>query len=156
MQLLARALHEVLRGRLLGHPIHAMLVHFPSALFPTTLLFDIVSYIFEDALFALIAYYILGLGVISGVIAACFGAIDYVHLPPQHTAWKKASTHAVLNVIWLIVFATLFGINSMDYPHLPITSLTQLIIVTLSVGGLIFSNYLGGELVYRHHIGSVE
>ena len=98
----------------------------------------------------------MGLGVISGIFAACFGAIDYARLPPKHKAWKKASIHAFLNVLWLIIFGTIFGINMMDYPHIQIVSIPQLIIITISVIGLLISNFLGGELVYHHHVGLIS
>lgn len=151
-----KMLHDFFQGRFLGHPIHAMLVHFPSAFFPTTLLFDIASRLLNNSLYSLIAFYILGLGVVSGIIAACFGAIDYAQLPPEHKAWKKASIHAFLNVIWLIIFGTIFGINMMDYPHIQIVSIPQLLTITLSVVGLLISNYLGGELVFHHHVGLIS
>lgn len=150
-----KILHDFFQGRFLGHPIHAMLVHFPSAFFPATLLFDIAARLLNNSLYSLFAFYILGLGVISGIVAACFGAIDYVRLPPEHKAWKKASIHAVLNVIWLIIFGTIFGINMMNYPHIQVASISQLITLTFSVMGLLISNYLGGDLVFHHHVGLI-
>jgi uncharacterized membrane protein len=151
-----KILPDLFRGRFLGHPIHAMLVHFPSAFFPTALLFDIASFFLNNSLYSMIAFYMLGLGVISGVVAACFGAIDYVRLPPEHKAWKKASIHAFLNVIWLIGFGTLFGINMMKYPQIEIVSITQLICIAFLVVGLLISNFLGGELVFHHGVGSIS
>lgn len=147
---------ELIRGRFLGHPIHVMLVHFPSALFPTALLFDALAHYTQNGLYAFIAFYILGLGVASGVAAACFGAIDYAAIPPQHNAWKTASVHTLLNVLWITIFGTLFGIRMVEYPDIKITTLTQLLMNALTVSGLIFSNYLGGELVFRHHLGSIR
>lgn len=145
---------ELMKGRLLGHPIHAMLVHFPSALFPIALLFDFLAFFLHNTLYALIAFYLLGLGVIMGVVAACFGALDYFSLAPQHKAWKIASLHALLNVVWLIIFATLFGVTAVDYPHIKVPTLIPIIINALTVLGLIISNYLGGELVFHYHVGS--
>lgn len=149
-------LAALIKGRFLGHPIHSMLVHFPSALFPTAWFFDIVSIITKHSLYSLIAFYMLGLGVIAGILAASFGAMDYMLLSPKHPGWKKASIHACLNIIWLIIFGTIFGVNMMDYPNIKIISLSQMIILSFSVLGLIFSNFLGGELVFRHRVGIIE
>lgn len=149
-------IREFFRGRLLGHPIHAMLVHFPSALFPTAALFQILAWALQQSLFALIAFYLLGLGVVFGILAACFGAIDYANLPSTHRAWKLASIHAVLNVLWIMIFGTMFGIQMVNYPSIKIPDLGQTILSVLTVVGLVVSNYFGGELVYRHRVGAVD
>lgn len=145
-----------MQGRLFGHPIHAMLVHFPSAFFPAALLFSILSYYFHDPLFAKVEFYMLGLGVFFGVLAVCFGAIDYIKIPSSHAGWQKATWHASLNVLWLIVLGTILGVEAKSYPDLPIPSITHCIVLLVTVLGLIFSNYLGGELVFHHKIGLKE
>lgn len=153
---MSKFLTDIVRGRFLGHPIHSMLVHFPSALFPSAWFFDLVSIISQNNLYSLIAFYILGLGVLSGILAAIFGAMDYVSLPPKDIAWKKASLHALLNVLWLCIFGTLFGISMIHYPDIKIVSLAQFIVLTITVFGLLISNFLGGELVFRHHVGLIK
>jgi len=104
-----KILRDFVHGRFLGHPIHAMLVHFPAALIPTSLIFEIVGWFTKNNLFSAFAFYTLAIGVLVGVVAAIFGSIDYARLPPEHIAWKKASLHGLLNVIWLMVFGVFFG-----------------------------------------------
>lgn len=146
--------HEFIRGRILRHPIHSMLVHFPAALIPTSVVFDIIAWFLKDKLFSSVAFYTLGIGLLGGVVAAIFGSIDYARLSPDHIAWKKASLHAFLNVTWLIVFGTIFGLKMTAYPSIEIATPLELSISFICVLGLIFSNYLGGELVYHHKVGT--
>lgn len=95
----------------------------------------------------------LGLGIFFGFLAVCFGAIDYIKIPSSHAGWKKATWHALLNVTWLILLGTLFGIEATSYPDVPIPTLLHCIVLAIIGIGVIFSNYLGGELVFRHKIG---
>jgi hypothetical protein len=54
------------------------------------------------------------------------------------------------------VFAVLFGLRIVDYPDIKIISGNSLIITAIAVAGILFSNYLGGELVLHYGIGLKE
>lgn len=144
---------QLLRARIAGHPLHSMLVHFPSALFPMSLIFDIISVVMQNQCLACAAFYCIGGGLLLGLAAACAGAIDYSHLPSTNPAWNKASLHALLNVLWIILFAIIFGLKSKSYPNIALASPIEIIISAIGVIGLIYSNYLGGDLVFRHQLG---
>jgi uncharacterized membrane protein len=149
-------LQGLLRGRMFGHPIHAMLVHFPSALFPTGLALDLLALILKQNLFAVGGFFCLAGGVFGGSAAVLFGALDYFRLPSTHPAWKKASLHALFNVVWLMLFGVLFILRIKQYPNFQPVGTGQLIFSAVGVAGLLFSNFLGGELVFRHRIGIME
>jgi len=140
------------KARLFGHPIHAMVVHFPIACFPLSFLFDLLGIIWGSAEFTKPAFFILIAGVSSGLIAALAGAIDYFRINPENAAWPKATWHAILNFVWLITFATLAGIQFQKWPNLNPVTPFKLICSGLAVCGLFISNYLGAELIYRHGI----
>lgn len=144
---------QLLRARIVGHPIHSMLVHFPSALFPMSLLFDILSVVMNNQCLACAAFYCMGGGLLLGLAAGCAGAIDYSHLPSTSPAWSKASLHALLNIVWIIFFSIVFGLKLKHYPTIIIANPIEIIISTVSVIGLIYSNYLGGDLVFRYKLG---
>lgn len=150
---MAAFLRGLLRGRVFGHPIHAMLVHFPSALFPTGLTLDLLALILKQNLFPAGGFFCLAGGVIGGSAAALFGAIDYFRLPSTHPAWGKASLHALCNVVWLMLFGVLFILRIKQYPDFQPAGTGQMIFSTVGVAGLLFSNFLGGELVFRHKVG---
>lgn len=145
---------ELGRGRILGHPIHSMLVHFPSALFPISWLFDFIAWYLNDTYLANMAFYLLGLAVLSAMAALIFGAIDYFAMATQTKAWKIASIHALLNILWIIIFGTIWGVEAMQFHDIRISGITLLMIKGITVLGMIISNYLGAELVYRYHVGS--
>ena len=71
-----------LRGRLFGHPVHPMLVHFPTALFTAGFLFSLAGYLFSDAGLVTAAFYSIGFGLVAGLAAAQRPAVichDSIH-----------------------------------------------------------------------------
>lgn len=146
-------IQDIKEAKLFGHPIHSILVHFPSALFPVSVLFDWLAVLLNNVPLANAAFFTLGAGLIGGLCAAVFGAMDYYRLPSNHKGWKKAGLHAVLNILWLILFTILFGLRINQYPHIEFATTAELIISLIAIIGLIFSNFLGGDLIFRYKIG---
>jgi len=153
---MSRFFRQLLRARMFDHPIHAMLVHFPSALFPVSLALDVLTRLGGGSSFAVAAFYAMAGGLLGGVAAAVFGAMDYFRLPTTHVAWKKASLHAFLNFVWLMWFGALFGLRLKQYPQIELATTLEIILCGVAVAGLLFSNFLGGELVFRHKLGVIE
>ena len=58
------------RVKLLGHPVHPMLVAFPLGLLATSVLFDIVFLVTHNADMAVTAYWMQAAGLIGGAVAA--------------------------------------------------------------------------------------
>ncbi|MFZ2314444.1 MAG: DUF2231 domain-containing protein [Gammaproteobacteria bacterium] len=148
--------NDLKKARIAGHPIHAMLVHFPSALFPISLVFDILSIIMQSTCLACAAFYCIAAGILAGMAAAFVGAMHYSRLPATHPAWNKASLHALLNITWLILFGIVFGLRVKQYPNLGLATPLEMTISTIAVIGLIYSNYLGGVLVFGYKLGFDE
>ncbi len=140
----------------MGHPIHVMLVHFPAGLLPFGFVMDFCARIFDEPSFAAAAVYSYAGGVLLGSVAAVFGSMDYFRLSSDHSGWRTASLHALLNVVWIFSFAFIAGMRIGDYPHFRIATEIQLLVSGISVLGMIVSNYLGGDLVVRHGIGSLH
>lgn len=147
---------QLKKGRLGGHPIHSMLIHFPSALFPMVFVFDLLALLFRDQGLVYAAFYSLAFGILTSFAAAFFGVIDYARIPSKHVAWGKASLHGLLNIIWIMLFSILFGLRARSYPNIEFASVTGMVFCFVGVVGLIFSNYLGGELIFKHKLGFDE
>ncbi len=134
-----------------SHPIHPILIAFPVAFLTGALIFDVLSLIGGNQMFSQTAEYLLPAGLISTVVAAVPGLIDYLYtVPPESSAKKRATRHALLNVAHLVLFtaAYLFRKNS-DDP-------SRLIIITLETAGtglMMAAGWLGGTLVHRNQIG---
>lgn len=150
---MAKFFEQLTKGRLFGHPIHSILIHFPSALFPMSLVFDISGLWFQSACFACAAFYSLAAGVVLGFLASMMGLIDYLKLPSSHSAWNKASLHGLLSITWLTVFSIELGLRLKQFPLVRPATTLELGLSIAAVVGVIFSNFLGGDLIFKHKIG---
>jgi nitrite reductase/ring-hydroxylating ferredoxin subunit len=91
-------------------------------------------------------------GLVGALAAAVPGAIDYLAvIPPESSAKKRGATHGLIN----LSVAALYGVNWMLRTRSPErwgrwlgTPLSL-----LGFGGLMYSGWLGGTLVYRNQIG---
>ena len=141
-------LKDFLQGKPLGHPSHPLFVHFPSALFPTGLLLDILAWFFQEPALVKAAFYDIAVGSAGGLLAALTGFVDYFGMIPG------SRKHAVTTWHWLIQVSVL-GIFLLSlvlrWPLLgvPQTPLPIVLLSAIGVLGLLVGSYLGGELVYR-------
>jgi uncharacterized membrane protein len=125
-----------------------MLVHFPSALYPFSFVMDGLSLWLDDFAFGFAAFYSLAGALGMSVITMIYGAIDFLQIDSKHPAWKTAGLHALLNVSWFIVFSML-----LFYRLKHDVGVVYVLVTGLTVAGMLFSNYLGGELIVKHKIG---
>ena len=138
------------RAKLLGHPIHQMLIVFPLGLFGTSVAFDIVHLATDNARFADVAFWMITGGLIGGVLAAVFGLIDFLAIPGGTRAKRVGALHGVGNLVVTGLFAASWLIRY-DQPLLP-----ELSAIALSMAGLglaLVTGWLGGELVDRLAVG---
>src|SRR6185436_5725733 len=80
--------HMESRAKLFGHPIHQMLIVFPLGLLATAVGFDLVSMATGNAHWRDMAFYMIGSGIIMGLIAAVFGLLFFLVIP-SHTRAKR-------------------------------------------------------------------
>lgn len=133
-----------------GHPLHPILVAFPIAFFIGTLGFDILGSTMHHTAYHQTAAYLEIAGVVTGLIAAVPGLIDYFYtVPPESSAKTRATQHALVNVALIVVFAAAFILR---YKF----TISFNLILGLEILGAILlfvSGWLGGTLVYRNQIG---
>ena len=133
-----------------GHPIHPMLIGFPVAFFSGTLLFDVLYQLNRDATFWNTAGHLGIAGVITALLAAVPGIIDYLStVPPKSSARKRAAQHGLLNITHVALFAIAWWLRNDEHE-------SQGIIIALeSIGFILLSvaGWMGGTLVYRNQIG---
>lgn len=142
-----------MKGRILDHPIHPILVHFPAALFPTSLLFDLVS-LFGLSSFVKMAFYSMAVGETVAFLAAATGAIDYVtKLAPGTAPFRMATLHGLLNVCVLLLYGFNLGLRLGQALESPQTPVGLVLLSTVGVALLTVSNFLGGRLVYHFGVG---
>lgn len=138
------------RANLKGHPIHPMLIPFPIAFFTGAFIFDIVSVLNGNTRLWDVGLYLSIAGIIGGAAAAVPGLIDYFGtVPPNSSAKKRASKHALLNVTMLLLF-----LSAVLYRSSGGTS--SAIVISLELAAIIlmcFAGWMGATLVYRNQIG---
>lgn len=141
------------RARLLGHPIHQMLVVFPLGLLGASVVFDLLHRGMESGTMALVAHYLIAGGLIAGLVAAPFGTIDWLAIPKGTRAKSVGAMHAIGNVVVLALFAASWFVRR-DAPEAP-----SVLAHAFSFGGAFLSlitAWLGGELVDRLGVGVAD
>lgn len=139
------------RLKLLGHPIHPMLVMFPLGLFVTSVIFDFADVIGGPSLLGEVAYWNIVAGLIGGVLAAFAGLIDFVGIPGGTRAKRVGAIHGLLNVGVLLLFAAVWLARRGTEGHVVNGGLFALELMALVAAGV--SAWLGGELVDRLGVG---
>jgi uncharacterized membrane protein len=140
--------------KVFGHPLHMMLVHFPTALLPMDILLSFLAYYTKDSSFLAAGFYCLAGGVMSGLVAIVTGLIDVLFISKdQKAAISTAMIHGFINGTLLLFFG-IFAYKCWQlYPQLNMPSLPILLLKTGLIISLFVGNYLGGKLILHHHIG---
>ena len=140
--------------KIFKHPLHVMLIHFPTALLPMDALFSFFAYYNKDSSFLLAAYYCLIAGILSGGLALITGIIDLLLIKKDNkVAIGTALIHGFINGT-VILFYGIFAYRSwQQFPQLSMPALPGLILKLALLSILFVGNYLGGKLILQHRIG---
>ena len=138
------------------HPIHPALVPIPIGAFVLGLIGDIAHASTGDPFWYRFAFVAIGVGVVTALLAALFGAIDYFGVPMGDPARRLATWHLVMNVTAVGLYAFSFLIRrhggALNTPRW--TTAMGLAIAGFLLLGV--SGWIGGRLAYEHHVGVVE
>ena len=141
-------LKDLLEGKPLRHPIHPMLVHFPIGLFLLSFLVDLASLARPDTPNLLrTSFYAMLLGIITALLAAVPGLVDYSDIRRDHPGKATATRHMILNLTVVAIYGINLWIRSSVLTD-PKISLMPLLLSLIGIGLLSVSGYLGGRLVY--------
>ena len=106
------------RVKLAGHPVHPMLVAFPLGLLVTAVVFDVIFLLTNNPLGAQAAFLMIGAGVLTGLLAAVPGTIDWLGIPRGTRAKRVGLIHGVGNVVVVVLFALSWYLRR-DQPAAP-------------------------------------
>ncbi len=138
------------KAKLFGHPIHPMLIPFPLGLLGMAVIFDLLAVFAGQESLGQASRPMIAAGIITGLLAAIFGAIDWVAIPAGTRAKGIATVHGVGNVVIVALFAIAWWLRR-DEPGAA-TGL-PLLLEVIGVLGVLVTGWLGGELVDRLGVG---
>jgi uncharacterized membrane protein len=138
------------RAKFLGHPLHQQLIAFPLGLLGTAVIFDLITFATGNSRWTEMAFYMIGAGILTGLLAAIFGLVDWVAIPKNTRAKSVGAVHGVGNVIVVLLFASSFYFRWQDPGNV---STSGYACSFLGFCIALFTGWLGGELVDRLGVG---
>ncbi len=139
------------RAKFLGHPIHPMLIVLPLGLFIAAVVFDAVYLWLGTPGFAIVSYFNIAGGVLSGLLAAVFGLIDYLAIPNGTRAKRIGRLHGGVMVLVVLTFAVAWWMRGSAVDFAPTMNVFLIEVAALLLGSA--GGWLGGELVDRLGVG---
>src|SRR4051812_27296141 len=139
--------------RLLGHPIHPMLVPFPIAFFIGAFLADLAYVKLGDPFWATAAGWLLAAGLAGAALAALAGLADFLG-DRRIRAIGAAWLHMIGNVT-VVIIELINLILRWNHPAAALPS-AGVYLSGAAVLLLAFNGWKGWELVYRHRVGIIE
>jgi uncharacterized membrane protein len=138
------------RAKLFGHPIHQMLIVFPLGLLAMALVFDLIHLAVANPYWSEISFWMIAAGVVSGLLAAPFGLVDWLAIPSGTRAKRIGALHGSGNVLVVLLFAASW-LTRVDNPQ----AVSAIGYVLAFAGGAIalVTGWMGGELVDRLSVG---
>ena len=141
--------HPQSTAKIMGHPIHPMLVAFPIAFLYGALGFDAAGRLADwPGGWSTASRWLLGAGLVGAALAAVAGLADFAgdrRIRQLSDAWA----HMVGNVVVVLIEAAnlLLRLGGEG------VSTTGVVLSGISVALLAFTGWKGGELVFRHGVG---
>jgi uncharacterized membrane protein len=138
------------KAKFLGHPLHQMLIAFPLGLLGSATVFDGIGAATKDRRWLEASYYMIGAGVVSGLVVAVPGLIDYLAIPDRTRAKRIGLVHGVGNVIVTGLFAGSWAARRNRSTRPTRGAYTASVAGTMLA---LVTGWLGGELVDRLTVG---
>ena len=139
------------RIKLLGHPVHPMLVVYPLGLLSTAVVFDLLYLATGEDDLATFSFWALAAGLVGGLSAAVFGLVDWLGIPGGTRAKRLGAYHGAGNLAVVGLFALSFVTRLAKPAYLP--DPVPLVLGLAGASIAVVTAWLGAELVYRLRIG---
>lgn len=137
--------------RILGAPLHPLLIVFPVGLWVTSLVADLVFLATRAGFWALFATWMMIFGWVGAALATLPGLTDYLKVVPKSgPAHRMATRHGLLNVLLVLLYGLNIGLRATDG-----VGGLEVALNAVSVLILGYSGWLGGHVAHVHRV-SVE
>lgn len=144
---------EFLQGKWLKHPLHPILVHIPTALWPSALLFDLLANARNDNALVQAAFYMGLFGLVAALGAIPAGIADWWDIKPEKPARRLGVYHMVLNITATVLWSINLLLRLGDLNTATSVGALPLALSVVATLILFVSGYLGGRMVYHYGIG---
>jgi uncharacterized membrane protein len=143
------------RVKILGHPVHPMLVGYPVALYTATLAAFAIHAAHGDVFWFKFAVAANLAAVAFAVLAALPGLIDWAFGIPARTDAKRTGLiHMGLNVVALALFGADLGIHVHRWADpAPGGATSGIVLAALGIAATLGAGFLGWSLVQDHGVG---
>jgi uncharacterized membrane protein len=136
-----------------ARPVHPVLVSLPIGCFAASFVFDVVSLLIEGRAFGRPAAWLVACGVVAGLIASLFGALDLFRLPRGTAARRTGTRHAVAMSAVLVLYTVSFFLRRADPTQYGTgTPIDAFVVGVVAVPVLFAGVVFGGALVYRYGV----
>lgn len=144
---------QFLQGSWLGHPLHPMLVHIPTALWPAALAFDLLTR-FDVGGNPMVraSFYAILVGLIAAAAAVPTGLADWWEIKPDRPARKIGIYHMALNGVVAAIFLINLLLRLDRRNEAEAVTTGPLLLSAAGVALLAVSGYLGGRMVFDYGI----
>lgn len=140
-----------------GDPIHPMLVHYPIALWTTSVITDVIFYFHRNSSLVLISKFLIAAGILGALAAAVPGLIDWLTIADP-VVKKTGNLHLFLNLSAVLLFGLSLYFRMKNYGA-PAVGYHLKVPFVISVAGwldMVIGASLGGKLVYKYRMGVEE
>jgi uncharacterized membrane protein len=139
--------------KILGHPLHPMLVPFPIAFNTATMLCCFVYAHTDNTFWFRVAFVANCAAVITALIAMLPGLIDWLYIPAATDAKTTGLKHLVANVFCLGFFTASAAVmyTNFGFAHPPVQ--TNIVLTVFGFLIMLYVGFKGWRLVQTHHVG---
>jgi uncharacterized membrane protein len=136
-----------------GHPFHPLLVTVPIGAWTASLVFDIASHVTSGPGFlAQGSLWLIAVGVIGALAAACTGFLDLFGIPAATPAFRTALVHMTLNLVVTAGYVAGFAWRYGSYHRPGPVAAGPLALSAVGLVLLGVSGFLGGKLAFRYGV----
>ncbi len=139
--------------KILGHPVHPMLVPFPIAFYTATMVCTIVYASNGNTFWFHVAFIANCAAIVMATVAILPGLIDWLAIPELSDAKSTGLKHMVANVFSLGCFVANAAVNytKLSAAHPPVQGPLMLTIAGFLI--MLYAGFKGWKMVQTYHIG---
>lgn len=140
--------------KIMGHPVHPMLVTFPIAFYTSTLLAFLVYAFSGDSFWFRVGIAANVAGVVMAAVAGTFGFLDWrLGIPSGSEAKRTGVKHMILNGAASILFLVTLALNIGEWSSAAPIMRGAIILPLIGFFLTLAAGYFGWTLVQNHHVG---